>query len=216
MVLNQPEYLLVQLKAFADKSRLTLINHLSAGEMTVGALAVKMELSEPTVSHHLTRLREAGLVSLRMAGNQRFYAINPKGLDLFKQLASSIETIIEQYNTSIAATIPVPAPPSAEDWISALGWDEWDQQVLRKNTVNRQLTRLPNKRKKMAVIIRWLATLFQADKIYTEAEINDVLKAVYAADYVSLRRDLIETGSLLRERSGGKYWLSPNPQVVSE
>jgi DNA-binding transcriptional ArsR family regulator len=60
------------LKALADDSRLALLRLLNEGERTVGDLARQVDLGEPTVSHHLSRLREAGLVTLRMAGNQRF------------------------------------------------------------------------------------------------------------------------------------------------
>lgn len=193
------ESILWMMKALADKSRLALLRLLNDGERTVGDLARQVDLGEPTVSHHLTRLREAGFVTLRMAGNQRFYRVNETGLALFKRLAAEIERLG-----------PVPEPAAADDgWIAALGWSAEDQQVLRENTHGRQLTRLPAKQKKMLVIIRWLATLFEPGRFYSEAEVNVVLKAVYAEDYVSLRRDLVDMGYLRRERGGGKYWLAP-------
>ena len=73
------EPVLMFLKILADESRLKLLRLISQGEQTAGDLAGKMNLSDPTVSHHLTRLREAGLVTLRMAGNQRFYRLKPAG-----------------------------------------------------------------------------------------------------------------------------------------
>jgi DNA-binding transcriptional ArsR family regulator len=76
----EPITILDLLKVLADENRLTLLRILSEGECTVGALARLVELSEPTVSHHLTRLRATGLVSLRMNGNQRFYRLNKTGL----------------------------------------------------------------------------------------------------------------------------------------
>ena len=155
--------------------------------------------SEPTVSHHLTRLREAGLVTLRMAGNQRFYRVNETGLARFKRLAGEVEK-----------TPPAPEPVVADDqWIAALGWSLEDQQILREHTLGRQLTHLPARQKKTLVIIRWLATFFEPERLYTETEVNEVIKSVYAEDYVSLRRDLVDLGYLRRERGGGKYWLTP-------
>jgi len=96
-----------------------------------------------------------------------------------------------------------------KEWIKELDWSAEDQQVLRDYTFDRKLKTLPSKRKKTLVILRWLATLFEEGRMYTEAEVNEVLKSVYAKDYVSLRRDLIDTGYLRRERGGGNYWLSP-------
>jgi hypothetical protein len=190
-----------KLKALSDESRLTLLRLLNIQEHTVGDLAAKIDLGEPTVSHHLSRLREAGLVTLRMAGNQRFYRINPSGLAKFKQMAEEIEKFPPQ---------PDPSACADEDaWIAALGWDAYDQEVLRDHTSCGILTSWPSKHKKLLVIIRWLATLFEPDRMYSEGEVNAVLKPIYAEDYISLRRDLVDLGYLRRERGGGKYWLAP-------
>ncbi len=198
------EDILFMLKALADESRLALLRLLSERELTVGELAERVNLGEPTVSHHLSRLREAGLVTLRMAGNQRFYRLNDTGLEKFKQLAAKIEQ----------TPPPIDRGGSDDEWIARLGWSPEDQQVLRGYTKNGKLTHLPTKQKKMLVIIRWLAALFQPDRLYSEGEVNDTLKAVYEEDYISLRRDLVDLGYLRRERGGGKYWLAPaEPEI---
>lgn len=188
------------LKAVADESRLTLLRLLNEREHSVGDLAERVKLGEPTVSHHLARLREVGLVTLRMAGNQRFYRIREGGLARFKQLVAQIEQM--------------PSAPevveSDDSWIDALGWDPEDQEVLRKYTQNGRLTSLPSRQKQTLVLLRWLATMFQPDTLYTEQEVNTIIKAVYEHDFVSLRRDLVDFGYLRRERGGGKYWLAPS------
>lgn len=205
MITYDRTYLLHMLKALADESRLTLLNLLHEGEHTVGDLAARIELSEPTVSHHLSKLRGVGLVNLRMAGNQRFYRINESKLADFKYMAARIEQL--------------PAVPervvSDNRWIDALDWDEADKQVLRDYTVNGRLRSLPvKKQKKTLVVLRWVATLFESDKLYTEPEVNTVLKSVYEPDFVSLRRDLIDFGYLRRERGGSKYWRTPADEGV--
>lgn len=200
------DQLMPMLKALADESRLALMWQLYREEHTVGDLAQKVELSEPTVSHHLAKLREAGLVTLRMAGNQRFYRANAVGLKKFKQLINEIEQLSPE---------PEEAVVSDNEWIAALGWDEEDQEVLREHTVSGKLIRIPAKQKKWLVVLRWLVTLFEADKLYTEAEVNTILKTVYEHDFVSLRRDLVDFGYLRRERGGGKYWLAPDSDEIT-
>jgi DNA-binding HxlR family transcriptional regulator len=188
----------LMLKALADDSRLAILLMLNLHECAVNELAQATKLTDPTISHHLARLREAGLVSLRMAGNQRFYRVNEEGLALFKQLANEIEL-----------TPPDPGLNVSDDrWIAELGWDAQDQQVLKEHTHNGKVTSLPNKLKKTVVVLRWVATLFEPGKVYTEPEVNAILKEVYAWDYVSLRRDLIAMGYLEREPGGAKYWLA--------
>jgi hypothetical protein len=191
--------LMDMLKALADDSRLTLLRLLNEGEHTVTELAELLNLGEPTISHHLSRLRENGLVNLRMAGNQRFYRVNETGLERFKRLVMNIEK----------KTPLTQAVEPDQDWINALGWDAADQKVLRDYTQGRQLVRLPSKRGKTQVILRWLATLFEPERLYNESEVNEIIKAVYAEDFVSLRRDLIDMGYLRREMGGGKYWRTP-------
>jgi len=196
--------ILFLLKALADDSRLTLLRLLNEKESTVGELAQQLNLTEPTISHHLTRLREAGLVTLRMDGTQHYYRANAGGVARFKRLAGQIEKLV---------VLTEPEPPD-NSWIAALGWSEEDQQILRDYTNGPHLTHLPNKRKKTEVILRWLKTLFQPGRTYNEAEVNEVLKSVYAEDYVSLRRDMIDYGFLRREPGGSKYWLSSEKESM--
>lgn len=206
MTLNtkQQEASLQILKALADESRLTLLRLLNTGEYTVGGLAERVGLSEPTVSHHLSRMRKVGLLTLRMAGNQRFYRVNKDALERFKRQIAEIEHFPPEPEAIV----------SNNNWIDALGWDGEDQQVLRSYTVNGCLTRLPTKRRKLMVILRWLATLFEPGRMYSEKEVNAIIRRVYEADYVSLRRDLIDAGYLRRERGGGKYWLTPAEEAL--
>jgi len=187
------------LKTLADDKRLLMLRMLHEREHTVGELAERVELGEPTVSHHLAKMRENGFVTLRMAGNQRFYRANEAGLNAFKRFVADIEKMPQQSEK----------PVSDQGWIDALSWSDEDAQVLRDCTVNGVMTIFPAKRKKQLVILRWLATLFKADTMYTEPEVNAILKRVYAEDFVTLRRDLVDMGYLRRERGGGKYWVAP-------
>jgi DNA-binding HxlR family transcriptional regulator len=190
--------LLTMLKALAEENRLTLLRMIHQKETPAGELAERLGLSEPTISHHLARLREAGLVNLRTAGTQRLYRSNPSGIRKFKQLAADIETAPEKQAEK----------DTDESWIDTLGWPETDSKVLRDYTRGGLLTRVPNKRKKFLVVLRWMARLFQPDTLYTEKEVNDLLKSVHPTDPVTLRRGLVDMGYLRRERGGGQYWLA--------
>lgn len=68
-----------RLKALADPTRLlllTLISRYAPFVMTVGDLAARLGVSQPTVSGHLKVLREAGLVELDREGNRAYYRPN--------------------------------------------------------------------------------------------------------------------------------------------
>ncbi|HYZ99548.1 MAG TPA: metalloregulator ArsR/SmtB family transcription factor [Acidimicrobiales bacterium] len=62
------------LKLLADDTRLRIIWNLLHGEHSVNALADHLGMQPAAVSHHLAKLRLAGVVGTRRAGNRIFYA----------------------------------------------------------------------------------------------------------------------------------------------
>jgi hypothetical protein len=68
------------------------------------------------------------------------------------------------------------------------------------------LMQFPRKEKKKIIILRHLIKMFDSSKEYTEKEVNEVLKVVFA-DFVTLRRYLIEYGFMDRHEDGSKYWV---------
>jgi ArsR family transcriptional regulator, arsenate/arsenite/antimonite-responsive transcriptional repressor len=64
-------------KAIADETRQKIMNHLCCQWMNVGEIVEALGgVTQPTVSHHLAVLREAGLVNIRPDGKQTFYSLN--------------------------------------------------------------------------------------------------------------------------------------------
>jgi len=200
---GQQRDLLHLLKTLADEQRLRMVGLMSERERNVGELAELLDLSEPTVSHHIGKLHGAGLLHLRMAGNQRFYRINANRLAQFKAYAAVIESPVTDRDEMA----------SHNAWIDALDWDEADKKVLRDYTHNGRLTQFPAKDKKWPVILRWLATQFQPGERYSEKQVNAILSEVHE-DYATLRRSLVDYGFLRRERGGSLYWLTPDDEGV--
>ena len=64
------------LRTLSDPTRLRLLSILQDGEQSVTALCDELQLAQPTVSHHLGRLRSARLVANRRAGKHVFYSLN--------------------------------------------------------------------------------------------------------------------------------------------
>ncbi|MFZ5884135.1 MAG: ArsR/SmtB family transcription factor [Chloroflexota bacterium] len=63
-------------KAIADDTRQKIMSACCCREVSVGELAEQLHVTQPTVSHHLAILREAGLVQAREEGKQTFYTLN--------------------------------------------------------------------------------------------------------------------------------------------
>ncbi len=72
-----------RLKAIADPARVKIVSLLFnsvSGELNSGELAAKLELTESTVSHHLSQLRKAGLVTSDRRGMNVFHRVRPEAL----------------------------------------------------------------------------------------------------------------------------------------
>lgn len=69
-------------KAIADETRQEIMSHLCCVWLSVSDVVEKMdgEVKQPTVSHHLKILEEAGLVLKRQEGKHRFYTLNQEQL----------------------------------------------------------------------------------------------------------------------------------------
>ncbi|NLE70395.1 MAG: winged helix-turn-helix transcriptional regulator [Clostridiales bacterium] len=65
-----------QLKAIADPTRLAIIRLLHEGEQYVQQLADALELTPATLSHHISQLLQALLLSLRVEGRRSYYSLN--------------------------------------------------------------------------------------------------------------------------------------------
>ncbi len=77
------EDIAIKLKALADPVRLQLFSAIashSGGEACVCDLSAGVVVSQPTVSHHLKVLREAGLLTSQRRASWVYYAVVPKAL----------------------------------------------------------------------------------------------------------------------------------------
>ncbi|MFN6537747.1 MAG: metalloregulator ArsR/SmtB family transcription factor [Nostoc sp. EkiNYC01] len=190
----QPQQLNILLrffKALADNSRLKIIGILANEECSVEELAVQMQLKEPTISHHLTKLKQLNLVTMRSDGNSYLYQLDNDALQsISKEIFTSdkIASLIEDMGT--------------EDWESKVLKNYIEEDRCNQNSVQR-LKEIPASRKKRLVILKWLASQFEVGINYPERLVNEILKR-YHPDCATLRRELI--GYQLMQRENGIYW----------
>ena len=177
-------------KALSHETRLKLLGLVARRPHSVQELAALLELSEPTVSHHLALLAGLGLVEMRRDGNTHWYALEPDALFRLAQRVLSREAI-----------------SALADGVST---DGWDRSVLENFlAVDGSLKTIPASRKKRRVVLAWLARQFEEGRRYPEAEVNALIQRRHW-DSATLRRELV--GHRMLAREAGRYWRLPEAE----
>ena len=86
---TDPDILLLQ--AAADPTRLAILRQLSdVAEVCACDFTACCDVSQPTVSHHLKVLRDAGWIDGERRGSWIFYSLRPKAVARFRELAGAM------------------------------------------------------------------------------------------------------------------------------
>jgi ArsR family transcriptional regulator len=169
-------------KALGHPVRLLILNLVKLRPRHVEELAAILLLSPATVSHHLSKLSQVGL--LRSEKDQYYQTYSLVGAPLARTLAE---------------VVFVPQPTLKKQ----VEEDAYRQQVLDTFFRRGHLTSIPAQHKKRQILLERLVEEFEPDHRYTEREVNQIL-VDFHDDVATLRRGLIEHG--LMQRENGIYW----------
>ena len=172
------EQLLLFFKAMGDKTRLRILGLIASEERSVQEIASALGLKEPTVSHHLGKLKECGLAAMRPEGTTHFYALAEDRLSAFLRDLS---------------------PKVLQEVSEDLDTDAFDRKTLQTFFVDGRLTVIPAQHKKRLVVLRRLVEEFAFDTPYTEKEVNAMLLRFHE-DTATLRREFIASRLMTREK----------------
>lgn len=188
-MMTEPAFdqLLEFFKALADASRLRIVGILASRPCTVQELAEALGVREPTVSHHLKRLKALGLVKMSKVGNNHVYALDTDALESLSKGVFEPEHLI---------TVT-----------TGVDTDKWRRKVLSNFVKADGNLQIPASRKKREVILQWLSEQFEFERRYPEPELNAIIQR-HHEDCATLRRELVGAKLMLRER--GIYW-RPGP-----
>jgi hypothetical protein len=152
----------------------------------VEELAALLQLKPSTVSHHLSKLSEAGLVQSHAESYYSVYQLDRQMLEE-KQRTMFSKTEL----STVAAEVDA---------------DAYDNKVIRDySRRDGSLKTLPSQRKKLEAVLRYVVKVFDVGKRYSEKSVNEMLSK-YHEDTATLRRELVGAGLMQREGGGGEYW----------
>ncbi|HEY9529278.1 MAG TPA: metalloregulator ArsR/SmtB family transcription factor [Anaerolineales bacterium] len=180
------EELVTFFKALADKNRLKIVGLLAEKSYSVEELATLLDLKPPTVSHHLAKLVDVGLVK---SHSESYYNVYQLDQAMLKEKTRSM------FSQQELSTV-----------ISEVDADAYDKKVIRDYARrDGSLKTLPAQQKKLEAILRYVVKSFVIGKRYSEKQVNEILKR-YHEDTATLRRELVGFGLMQREGGGGAYW----------
>lgn len=186
---TQIDELLTFFKALSDANRLKIVGLLAQRSYSVEELAALLYLRPPTISHHLSKLSEVGLVSARAESYYNLYSLETDALQAMAQRLLAEETL-----PLITADVDL---------------DAYDRQVINNySSPDGGLRQIPTKRRKFEAVLRYVVQAFEPDRKYTEKEINEILSE-YNVDTAVLRRGMVDNEMMSREPDGSLYWLTP-------
>ncbi len=179
------EELVAFFKALADANRLKIVGLLAQQPYSVEQLAAILHLRPSTVSHHLSKLAEVGLVSARTDSYYNMYQLEEETLQKNRLLFSQQD---------LAAVV--------ED----VDLDAYDRKVVEDYSLpDGRLKTIPAQRKKLEAVLRYVVKAFETGTRYSEKQVNEML-ARFHEDTATLRRELVGYGFMQREGGGGEYW----------
>jgi len=171
------------IKALADQSRLAIVNALLERPHYAEELAKRHALAPSTVSFHLRKLEQAGLVSCR---KEQYYVMVTANTGLFDATLREIVTSATENRDLQEQRI-----------------DSYRRKVLESFFRHGRLEKLPAQHKKRLIVLEEFARRFDKQRRYDEAEVTGLITPLFD-DYCTIRRLLVDEGLIRRE--GTTYW----------
>lgn len=171
-------------KVLANENRLKMLGLLAQQEYTGEEIATILSIQPATVSHHLARLAEIGLVSARADGYYSVYALRAERLRTLSDEHLSTDAFIRLTND--------------------LDLQAYENQVLHEYIQSdNQLQEIPNQIKRRKIILAHIVRSFKPGVRYSEGQVDRILGKIYE-DPTALRVELLDQKYLTRDEDG--YW----------
>ncbi|QDS35562.1 MULTISPECIES: metalloregulator ArsR/SmtB family transcription factor [Brevibacillus] len=197
----QLDQLVTFYKALGDPTRVRILAILANGPLHGQALAGKLGVTPPTITHHMAKLRDAGVVYERRDKNTIYFYLHEANVTrqsqaivnvMEKAKDSTAEDIFAQDNSHVQRRHQMAAEK---------------MQVIRSFiTPDGKLKQIPSQRKKKLIVFEHMVRGLEKGRKYKEQEINEYIRQFHE-DYATIRREFIMNHYMYREE--GIYELNP-------
>lgn len=166
-------------KALSDASRLRALGCLLEGPRYAEELAERLDLAPSTISFHLGKLEQAGLVTRRREQYYTIYQADPALLDCtLRGLVSVTDAEREEQEQRI---------------------QRYRQKVIDTFCRDGRLLRMPAQKKKRRILLELFAADLEPGREYAERELDALIHQRFD-DHCTIRRELCDEGLLVRQQ----------------
>jgi len=165
-------------KALGHPARLLILNLIKMKPRHGEELATILHLKPATISHHLSKLTQVGLLTAQK--------------DQYYQVYSLVGDVFEK---RLGEVILMPQPGLK----AGVEEDAYRTKVLKTFLKHGRLVQIPAQLKKRLIIYERLVQEFEPERTYTELEVNQIL-IEFNEDVATIRRAFIEHGLMERDR----------------
>ncbi|WP_018757995.1 metalloregulator ArsR/SmtB family transcription factor [Paenibacillus terrigena] len=181
-------------KTIGDVTRIRILALLKNGPLHGQALADKLSVSAPTITHHMAKLREVDLIYERRDKNTIYFYLDEKSL------IQQSEAIVKKVQSAAELVTSADQEKVRQDELKA-------ESILRNFfTKEGTLKHLPAQHKKKLLVLHHLVEGLQPGKKYLESELNDYIRQFHP-DFATIRREFIMNHFMYREQD--IYELNP-------
>ncbi|WP_310358220.1 DUF2087 domain-containing protein [Neobacillus drentensis] len=176
-------------KTMGDPTRIRIVAILAKGPLHGQAIAGKLGLSAPTITHHLKKLRDIHVVYDRRVKNTIYFYLNES---LINQQAKVFTELLEKRGEELDGMVE----------------ESIERQKIIENffTKNGKLKNIPAQRKKKLIVFEHMVQGLKIGEKYEEKYLNEYIKQFHE-DYATIRREFIINHYMFREN--GIYELNP-------
>lgn len=176
-------------KTMGDPTRIRIVSLLANGPLHGQAIAGKLGLTPPTITHHINKLREINMVYSRRDKNTIYFYLNAS---IIKQSAKMLTDLVDN---------------KREEKDKMLEINQERQKVIENFfTKEGKLKNIPAQRKKKLYVFEHIIRGLKMGEKYEEKQINEYIKQFHE-DYATIRREFIINQYMYREN--GIYELNP-------
>ena len=176
-------------KAMGDQTRIRITALLSGGPLHGQAIAGKLGLTPPTITHHLKKLREVGIVYERRDKNTVYFYLSESTI---RQHAQVLAKLLDNKGEELAEMVDISL--------------EKQKVITNFFTKDGKLKSIPAQRKKKLYVFEHIVQGLEKGRKYEEKELNEYIKKFHD-DYATIRREFIINHYMYRENS--IYELNP-------